>query len=152
VLVIGLGNPILGDDGVGWSVARCVAEQLSGNKHVEVDCLAVGGLSLMERMLGYERVILVDSIETGEHPIGTVSVLELGELANPDLGHSTSAHDASLTTALAAAQAMGAQVPERVVIVGIEARVGLDFTETLSPPVSAAVRPACQTVVELSAV
>jgi hydrogenase maturation protease len=149
VLVIGLGNPILGDDGVGWSVAACVAGRLGTNEQVEVDCLAVGGLSLMERMLGYRHVILVDSIETGQHPIGTISAMELGELADPDLGHSASAHDASLITALATGQAMGAEVPERVEIVAIEARVGLDFSETLSAAVAAAVTPACEKVREL---
>jgi hydrogenase maturation protease len=149
VLVIGLGNPILGDDGVGWSVARCVAERAGNNAQVEVDCLAVGGLSLMERMIGYRHVVLIDSIETGQLPIGTISVMELGELADPDLGHSASAHDASLITALATGQAMGAEVPERVEIVAIEARVGLNFTETLSAPVAAAVAPACEKVQEL---
>ena len=51
-----------------WRVALRIA--LNGDEGIEVDCLAVGGLSLMERMLGYRRVILVDSIETGAPPLG----------------------------------------------------------------------------------
>jgi Ni,Fe-hydrogenase maturation factor len=51
-LVIGLGNPILGDDGVGWVVAREVEDRLPQMDHpVEVDCLSLGGLSLMELTL-----------------------------------------------------------------------------------------------------
>jgi hydrogenase maturation protease len=149
ILVIGLGNPILGDDGVGWAIARQVADCLRGNEHVEVDCLSLGGLSLMERMLGYREVILIDAIETGRCAVGTISVFELSELGEPGLGHSASAHDASLQTALATALAMGGNVPERVEIVAVEARVGLDFTESLSLPVAAAVSTACERVLEL---
>ena len=65
------------------------------------------------------------------------------------MGHSASAHDASLITALETAQAMGADVPDRVDIVAVEARAGFDFTETLSPAVAAAVEPACEEVLEL---
>ena len=134
---------------MGWSVARRLANRLEGDDGIEVDCLAVGGLSLMERMLGYRHVILVDSIETGRRPAGTVTVLELSELAEPSLGHSASAHDASLITALRSAQAMGADVPDRVDIVAVEARGGFDFTETLSAAVAAAVEPACAEVLKL---
>ena len=54
ILVIGLGNPILGDDGVGWVVAREVEIRLGASEYnIEVDCLALGGLSLMERLIGF---------------------------------------------------------------------------------------------------
>ena len=149
VLVIGLGNPILGDDGVGWRVAEHVGTLLAGDARIEVDCLAVGGLSLMERMLGYGRVILVDSIETGASPEGTVSAFSLNDLANPRLGHSASVHDASLGTALETANAMGGVIPRRVDIVAIEARSCHDFSEELSPLVAAAVPIAAQQVLDL---
>ena len=149
VLVIGLGNPILGDDGVGWRVAEDVGSLLARDARIEVDCLAVGGLSLMERMLGYGRVILVDSIETGVSPEGSVSAFLLDDLTNPKLGHSASVHDASLGTALETAKAMGGVIPRRVDIVAIEARSCHDFSEELSPSVAAAVPIAAQQVLDL---
>ena len=64
-LILGLGNPILGDDGVGWKVADAVQTRLGTLKvPVEVDFASLGGLSLMERMLGYERVILIDTVKS----------------------------------------------------------------------------------------
>jgi hydrogenase maturation protease len=149
VLVIGLGNPILGDDGVGWKVADSVTSRLGAREDVEVDCLAVGGLSLMERMIGYERVILVDSIESGENAEGTVTSVLLENLQNPGLGHSASAHDASLATALETARLMGAPTPGHVDIVAVEARTDLDFSEQLSPRIAAAVPVAAQMVMDL---
>ena len=149
ILVIGLGNPILGDDGVGWKVVQEVGTRLDPRSHVEVDCLAVGGLSLMERMLGYSHVILVDSMQTGNDPEGTVRLLALNQLENPALGHSGSAHDASLMTALQTAAIMGAAIPKRVDIVAIEANRCYDFADALSPQIAAAVPVAARKVLDL---
>ncbi|MBI4770166.1 MAG: hypothetical protein HY784_07090, partial [Chloroflexi bacterium] len=72
-LILGLGNPILGDDGLGWRVAEEVRRRLQAadggsarqsairnpKSEIEVDAFALGGLSLMERLVGYDRAILV---------------------------------------------------------------------------------------------
>ena len=95
ILLIGLGNPILGDDGVGWVVAHAVEKRLVGQrKNIEVDCLSLGGLSLMERMIGYQQVILVDSLNTGQRDQGAVIVFSLDEMDDLIYGHSSAAHDA----------------------------------------------------------
>jgi hydrogenase maturation protease len=149
-LILGLGNPILGDDGVGWRVAEAVQLLIAGRKPpVEVDFASLGGLSLMERMLGYSHVILVDCLETGEFPIGDVRCMRLSELRDPTAGHSASAHDTSLLTALQTAQAMGTEVPSRVDLVTIEAKISYDFTESLSPEIAAAVPIATREVLKL---
>lgn len=149
-LVLGLGNPILGDDGVGWVVAQEVSAAISEqNKRVEVDCASLGGLSLMERILGYERVILVDSIESRAHEVGYVSAFPLEQLADPTYGHTGSAHDTSLLTAVRAAEAMGQATPTRIEIVAIEAKQSYDFSESLSAPVQQAVAVATRKVLEL---
>ncbi|MBN1449990.1 MAG: hydrogenase maturation protease [Anaerolineales bacterium] len=166
-LVIGLGNPILGDDGVGWKVAEAVKELLdtetkfrlpvrpSGSKTVhylspiEVECLSLGGLSLMEHLLGYERAIIVDSMETGQSPAGSVQVFPLASLPDPTSGHSASAHDTSLMTALKTAEVIGADIPRQVDVVAIEAQNVYDFSEELSPPVAAAIPEAVQAVLDL---
>jgi len=51
-LIIGLGNPMLGDDGVGWRVAEKVCRELPADESVIVDCLSLGGISLMEHLIG----------------------------------------------------------------------------------------------------
>jgi hydrogenase maturation protease len=148
-LVLGLGNPILGDDGVGWKVAEAV--QAASIPSIEVDFASLGGLSLMERMLGYSHVVLIDCMETDREPIGTVRALSLADLLNPMAGHSASAHDTSLITALQTAQSMGADVPVRVDIVTIEAKLSYDFSEQLSPEIAAAVPVALEQVLTLLA-
>jgi hydrogenase maturation protease len=63
-LVLGLGNPLLGDDAVGLKVAALVRERLGGAPGVDVEEEEAGGLRLMERMTGYDRAILVDAAAT----------------------------------------------------------------------------------------
>jgi hydrogenase maturation protease len=150
-LVIGLGNPILGDDGVGWRVVEDIARKTANNPDIEVDCVALGGLSLMERLTGFEHVILVDSFCTGEKPIGTVSLFQLTELPDLSSGHTTAVHDTSLRTALSVGRSMSIPLPrdEDVLIVAIEAENVYDFSETLSSPVEAAVPQAVVAVLQL---
>jgi hydrogenase maturation protease len=151
-LVIGLGNPILGDDGVGWVVAREVEARLGESEHnVEVDCLALGGLSLMERLIGYQRVILIDSLNTGQRPQGAVITFTLEDLVDLTYGHTSAAHDASLKTALDMGRKLNAILPadKDVHVVAIEAQHVYDFKEELSPLIAAAVPVAVQQVLDL---
>lgn len=151
-LILGLGNPILGDDGVGWRVAQEVQARLDGKGDVEVDCLSLGGLRLMERMIGYERVILIDSLVTSSPTPGRVHVLSLSDLPDPSTGHTTSAHDVSLQTALQMAVKMGFPIPQEVWVVGVEVIPTLDFSESLSPEVEAAIPQAWRAVQELAGI
>lgn len=158
-LVVGLGNPILGDDGIGWRVTEAVAQSIDnqsvspqgkpGEPTIEVDCLAIGGLGLMERMIGYRRAILVDAINSHAHPIGTVTVFPIEALPNRAAGHLYSSHDTTLQNALALGRTMGADLPSEILIVAVEAENVYDFGEELSPAVSAAVPKATQVVLEL---
>jgi len=159
-LIIGLGNPILGDDGVGWVVAEKVQAALFNPQSaiynpqsIEVDCASLGGLSLMERLTGSERVILVDAIFTGKQPIGTVRRFLLDELPDLSAGHSASAHDTSLRNALHVGLDMQVPLPEdeNVTIVTVEAEAVYDFSQELSPAVAAAVPLALQQVLDLLA-
>lgn len=152
ILVIGLGNPILGDDGIGWVVAREVEAHLGAfEQEVEVDCLALGGLSLMERLVGYQCVILIDSLNTGQRAQGSVVTFTLEDLVDLTYGHTSAAHDASLKTALEMGRKLGASLPadQDVHVVAIEAKHVYDFTEELSPVIAAAKPGAVQQVLDL---
>jgi hydrogenase maturation protease len=159
VIVVGLGNPILGDDAVGWHVVDAVEARLAsaaipggepgsglGGDNIRFERLAVGGLALMERLVGFRRAILVDAMMTGTAPPGTVQVLSLADLPGGLAGHLDGAHDASLAVALEAGRALGASLPEDLVIVTIEAAQVTEFGESMSPQVAAAVPPAVEAV------
>ena len=97
------------------------------------------------------RVILIDSLNTGKHKQGEVVTFTLDTLEDLTYGHSASAHDASLKTALEVGRRMGEQLPADADthVVAIEARHVYDFKEELSPEVAAAVPVAVQKVLDL---
>ncbi len=150
-LVIGLGNPILGDDGVGWQVAQEVERHLLAHTSpafIVVECLSLGGISLMETMVGWQRVILVDALDSGQHRQGEVVTFSLDSVEEVAGGHSGSVHDLSLKNALKLGRSLGADLPrdEDIQIVAIEARNVFDFDESLSPVIAAAVPEAARVV------
>lgn len=143
-LVIGLGNPILGDDGVGWRVAEAVEAELA-DPDVRVLCLAVGGMSLMERLAGYRRALIVDAVVSGEPP-GTVLDMAAADMDRVMPHHTASSHDLSLAAALDLGRELGAELPDEIRIVGVEALPEFEFGEALSPEVAAAVPEAVRHV------
>ncbi len=148
-LVVGLGNPLLGDDGFGWRAAEQVEQQARRLEcPIEVDYLAVGGLGLMERLIGYEHVILIDAITTGQLPVGSIRCLTLEDVPDLAAGHLSSAHDTTLPTAFGVGRALGVPLPDDMVIVAVEAAATFDFVETLTPPVAAAVPQVVRLVIE----
>ena len=161
-LVIGIGNPILGDDGIGWRVVEEVERRWAGEASlglpagrvpppVAFRCASLGGLSLMERLVGARRAILVDAVRAGDGPAGTVFVLPLEDLVPDVSGHLDNAHDASLRVALAAGRSLGAELPVEIVVVGIVAHRVDEFGEELSRPVAAALPVAVEAVLDLLA-
>jgi hydrogenase maturation protease len=166
-LVVGLGNPILGDDGVGWCVTEELRRRLkiedsrlpmdrpvsqseirNPKSAIEVECFALGGLSLMERLVGYDRAIVVDAVTFGATP-GSVTCCDLAALPDHSAAHLTAAHDTSLQNALRLGRLMGAHLPDTVTVVGVEAERLFDFDEALTPAVAAAVPQAARLVLEL---
>jgi len=147
-LIVGLGNPILGDDGVGWKVAEEICKHLPDDLRVDVECLSLGGISLMEHLIGYDRVVIVDAFET-DAMAGSISVLKLSQLPNYSAYHITSIHDTSLQKAMELGREMGAHLPEDVVIVGITTDRIRDFSEELSPPVARMVPCVVKIVLDL---
>ncbi|NWF64798.1 MAG: hydrogenase maturation protease [Chloroflexi bacterium] len=152
-IIIGLGNPILGDDGVGWKVAEEIERQLpqirsDEGEQVDVVYLSLGGLGLMEHLIGYDRAILIDAFATNDQP-GSILIMKLNELPNYSAYHTTSAHDTSLQDAIEFGKSMGAKLPEDVEVVGITTVRVHDFCEALSPPVADVVSFAARIVLDL---
>lgn len=147
-LIVGLGNPILGDDGVGWKVAEEIGKQIPQGTSVDIAFLSLGGLGLMEHLIGYQRAILIDAFATDDQP-GSILVLKLSDLPNYSAFHTTSTHDTSLQKAIELGKDMGAQLPDDVEIVGITTKPVYDFCEELSPPIADVVAFAARIVLDL---
>lgn len=151
-IIVGLGNPILSDDGVGWRVVRVVREALNGagdSDRVIVREACVGGLSLAEMLIGFHRAIVIDAIMTGNDPPGTVSHLTLADL--PGTLNTASAHDTNLATALHALRRFGAVLPpdEAIDIIAVEAQDVWTFAEQCTPAVQKSIPDAAALVLRI---
>ena len=146
-LVVGLGNPTPGDDGVGWKVAEKIKQQLPHDQSVVVDCLSFGGISLMERLIGYHRVNLIDAFASDG--LGSIHVMKLIDIPNYSAFHISSAQDTSLQNALEIGRSLGAYLPEDIIVVGIATPRICDFSDSLSPLVAEALMPAVKIVLDL---
>ncbi len=105
---------------------------------VEVLCLSLGGLALMEHLAGYRRVIIVDAMTTGAPP-GTLHAMSAQAMDELSVQHTASVHDLSLAAALVFGRQLGLDLPGEIQVVGVEAAPQFEFGELLSPPVAAAI-------------
>jgi hydrogenase maturation protease len=146
VLVAGIGNLFLGDDGFGPEVAR----RLAGAdlpEGVQVADVGIRGVHLAYQLLdGYDLVVLIDASPRGGEP-GSVYVIEPTVDAAARQAPMVDAHDMGPGAVLALLEALGG-TPGRVLVVGCEpAEVGEGIG--LSGPVAAAVDRAVEVVREL---
>lgn len=129
-LVLGLGNTIMTDDGVGPKVIELL--QSGGCAFPpEVELLDGGtlGLDLLPYLEDVQRLIIVDAIETGAAP-GRLIRLD-GEDVPVALATRLSAHQMGLKDLLAVAELMGC-LPEKIVLVGMQPAC-LELGTELSP-------------------
>jgi hydrogenase maturation protease len=150
VLVAGIGNIFMGDDGFGVEVAR----RLAGRElppGVEVADFGIRGMDLMYALgEGYDVAVFVDAVPRGEPP-GTLFVIEPRLEEEEEVA--LDAHGMDPVKVLALARQLG-NVPERVLVVGCEPAVRMTGDEEeivgeLSEPMRAAVDPAVEMVVSL---
>ncbi len=122
ILVLCLGNPLMGDDGVG----TVVAERLSSIKlpeGVKVVEGGTGGLRLIDEMCGFDKVVVVDAVKTGGPP-GRIVTLNMKELLSgqPE-GLNRYAHGVDLVSAVKLGyELFPDKMPAEIVLVGVEAK------------------------------
>lgn len=145
-LIVGLGNPILSDDGIGIRVSQAVHERI-GEAEAEFLEASLGGLRLAEQLEGYDRAILIDAIQTRGGVPGAIYRLTLDDMPSYN---TDGAHDTSLKNALQLVRQQGGQTPDAdaVTMIAVEAVNLLDFSETLTPQVEAAIPAAVNAVLE----
>jgi len=136
-LIMGMGNAIITDDGIGIKVAERLREELKGYQNITVTGTSLSGLSLLDLVAGYERVIVVDSVQTQGGRPGAIYRMIPSDL---DIArNSTTLHDVGLLTALELGQKLDMDVPREVIIFSIEAEDMVTFSERCTPEVEKAI-------------
>ncbi len=145
ILVLGLGNPILSDDSVGWKVAEAVRQRVVC-PNVTVQETSLAGLSLLDLLVGYDRAILVDGIRTKDGQPGSVYVLAPEDFQGSP--RAASPHDVSFREALELGRRLCFNLPKEIAIVAVEVEDTTTFGESCTPAVQAAIPGAVELVLE----
>lgn len=143
--VYGIGNTLLGDDGVGPAVVHYLEEHRGFPNDVTLEDLGTPSLDLPAYLAGYDAVIFIDAVALNAAP-GTIRLLSREEIVAAPTGIRISPHEPSINDALIVLDFAGG-APADVVLIGIMPET-LDGGMTLSPSVANAVPHAADMVLE----
>lgn len=144
-LVLGIGNPILSDDGVGIRVAHEVGENLN-DPQVAVSETSAAGLSLLDCMLGYDKVIIIDAIQTKEGKAGQIYRMKPEDFSSAK--RLSSPHQINLVTALELGRMLNLAMPREISVFAVEAKDTDTFSEKCTPEVEKAIPEVAKMVLE----
>jgi hydrogenase maturation protease len=133
VVVIGLGNPLMSDEGIGVELIKRLSE--SEGRYPGVDFVdgGTGGLSIIHQLHGRRKAVLIDCAYMGAKP-GTIKRFTPDDVESKKVLTHRSLHEADLLKVLEMAEELG-DAPEEVVILGIEPEVvepGIQLSKVLS--------------------
>jgi hydrogenase maturation protease len=146
VLVVGLGNLLLGDDGVGVHAVRRLAADPSAPAFLRPLDGGTLGFRLLDAVKRSDAALFIDAAELGQPP-GTIRLLERDALdAYTRRGGRVSAHEAGLIDLLTLAR-MDGWKPTRMGVLGIQPR-RIDWDARLSETLAGALPAACRMAID----
>jgi len=123
-LILGIGNPILTDDGVGIKIARKIKER---NPELEVIETSEAGIALLDLIADYDKLVIIDSIKTGQEKPGKAYKLRLEDL-KPAVD-SASSHGVDIATAFELGRGLGYRMPKYISLYAVEIKDNTTFGE-----------------------
>jgi hydrogenase maturation protease len=136
ILLLGLGNDILTDDAIGLLLVRQLRDEFAGDARLDVCETQEMGLALLDFLSGYREVVLVDAIQTGRVPPGTVHELDAAGLKSLT---GRTPHFVGVGETLALGKQLDLPMPTRVRIFAVEVADAHTLGTQLTPAVAAAV-------------
>lgn len=145
IKVLGVGNALVGDDGFGPRVIEELQKrELPPN--VELIDAGVGGMAILSWIEDADKIVIVDSVQTGNEPAGTVYRFTDKEMPPSDM-FMLSLHDLNLVDTINIGKVVQ-KMPEEIIIYGVEVRRVAEFTREMTPEVEAAVTEVADLVME----
>ena len=142
-LVLGVGNPVLTDDAVGLRVAHLIKKAKPELTVVET---TEAGLTLLELITGYERVIIIDSVKTGHSQPGTLHQLTLDQI-DPSWNF-CSTHGIDIRMAFELGRKLDYKLPAKISIYGIEVEDNTNFGEKYTKKVEQSIPQIIREIIE----
>ncbi|MDO9578076.1 MAG: hydrogenase maturation protease [Candidatus Cloacimonadales bacterium] len=142
-LVLGLGNTILSDDGVGIHIAFEIEKKC---KNIDVLEASAAGFRVIDEIIGYEKLILIDSIKTGKAEPGELHRFTFAEFSRTM--HHSSPHDISLFEAFDIMKKEKADLPTDIKVYAVEVTDTSTFSESCTDEVAKAIPQIVEILIE----
>ena len=142
-LVLGLGNTILSDDGVGIHIAFEIEKKC---KNIDVLEASAAGFRVIDEIIGYEKLILIDSIKTGETKPGELHRFTFDEFSRTM--HHSSPHDISLFEAFDIMKKENADLPTDIKVYAVEVCDTSTFSESCTSKVEEVIPKVAGIIIE----
>ena len=140
ILLLGAGNIIMADEGIGPLALKYLHEHFDFPVNVGLLDVATTGMGMLSNLEGFDHLVIIDATDNSGHPPGTVIFYTPEDLGQQQVMHT--AHDQRLTDVLFAAALTGIEL-KSVKIVGVQIQSMEQFVLELSPPVQEALPIAC---------
>jgi len=151
ILILGLGNDILTDDAIGLNAARRLRGSLAGDDRIDVRETTEMGLVLLDFIVGYRAVVIVDSIQTSQSLAGTIHEVEVTGLEQLT---GRTPHFLGVGETLALGRQLGLAMPQEVRILAVEVEdpftLGAEMTPALQRALPAVLMQTGQVLRDLS--
>lgn len=131
-LILGLGNDILTDDGIGIKLCHEMQKYFSADE-IDFETASLGGLEILEFIKDYETVIFIDAIKTRDGIPGTVYYFQPSDFK--ETSNLSNLHDVSFLTALEIGKKLNMKIPGNMHIIAVEIVEDLTFSEEFTPEV-----------------
>jgi hydrogenase maturation protease len=145
VLLLGLGNDILTDDGVGLHIVREIRGRLHGREDIDVIDTCEMGLSLLDMLIDYPCLVLVDAVQTHQAPPGSLHEVGLDDLTILPL---MAPHYFGIGEIMALGRQLGLKVPECVRIFAVEVMDPFTVNTRMTAPLHQAMPHLVETVMD----
>jgi hydrogenase maturation protease len=144
ILVYGIGNPYRCDDAVGIKTAEEIGRQIR-DPRLTIKWGSIDGVAILDEIIGYDRVIFVDSVKTEKGKPG--EIYRIKPPSGKDAG-SFASHGINFITGLQFGKKFGLHMPRRVEIFAIEIEDNTSFSEECTPNVAAAIPKLAETILK----
>jgi hydrogenase maturation protease len=142
ILIYGIGNPYRSDDGVGIRIAEEIAKRIK-DPHIEIKWGSIDGVAILDEIVGYDRVIFIDSVKTENGKPGDIYRIKPSSEENAG---SFSSHGINFVTALQFGKKFGLNMPHRIDIFAIEIEDNTTFSEQCTEKVRESIPKVIQAV------
>ncbi|RPI19122.1 MAG: hydrogenase maturation protease [Ignavibacteriae bacterium] len=145
-IILGMGNTLISDDGIGIVTLRYLEKVLSHCKEITFCETSWGGFRIIDLLEGFDYAVVIDSIKTGNKPTGSIYHYKPTDLL-PTL-RLTSYHDINFITALRLAESINAKVPSDIDIFAIEVEDNRSINETINPTLWNSIKECSQVIAD----